>query len=120
MECFQDIGEVVEARVLERDGQSRLCGFVRFGKPEDALLAIERINGWRPPRASRGLQIILAKKHQKYKKSPHSNSNRYNRRTSSHHRYSSMPGPTYADYSQTHYYPEMSHHKYNYSPPSYP
>lgn len=117
LECFQDIGEVVEARVLERDGQSRLCGFVRFGKPEDALLAIERVNGWKPPNASRGLQIILAKKHQKYKKSPHSNSNRYNRRTSSHQRYYS--DPRYNDYSQTHYFPEMNHHNYNYAYPGF-
>jgi len=59
---FSIFGEVVEARVLERDGSSRLCGFVRFDRPQDALDALRRRHNWTPPGAHRRLKVTLATK----------------------------------------------------------
>jgi len=63
---FSMFGEVVEARILERDGNSRLCGFVRFNKPEDALDALRHRHNWTPPGAHRQLKVTLATKPKRF------------------------------------------------------
>jgi len=59
---FSMFGEVVEARVLKRDGTSRLCGFVRFNKSENALYALQNRHGWTPPGAHRPLKVTIVQK----------------------------------------------------------
>jgi len=63
---FSMFGEVVEARILERNGNSRLCGFVRFNRPEDALDALRHRNNWTPPGAHRQLKVTLATKPKRF------------------------------------------------------
>lgn len=63
---FSVFGEVVEARILEKDGASRLCGFVRFNKSESALQALRDRHGWTPPGAHRQLKVTLATKPQRF------------------------------------------------------
>jgi len=75
---FLIFGEVVEARILEKDGTSRLCGFVRYNKSEDALKALRHRDGWTPPRAHRQLKVTLATKPQRFgftRRSHHSSHN---------------------------------------------
>jgi len=63
---FSMFGEVVEARVLERNGTSRLCGFVRFNKSEDALHALQHRHGWNPPGAHRPLKVTIVQKERRF------------------------------------------------------
>jgi len=63
---FSIFGEVVEARILEKEGTSRLCGFVRYNKSEDALKALRHRDGWTPPRTHRQLKVTLATKPQSF------------------------------------------------------
>lgn len=74
---FSVFGEVVEARILEKDGSSRLCGFVRFNKSENALLALRDRHCWTPAGAHRQLKVTLATKPQRFagrRRSHHSRS----------------------------------------------
>lgn len=62
-ECFGRFGEILEARILtDGRGRSRLCGFVRFNKPESAMDAIEQFNLHVPQGAYRPIKVRLAKK----------------------------------------------------------
>jgi RNA recognition motif-containing protein len=62
-ENFGRFGEILEARILtDGRGRSRLCGFVRFNKPEAAIDAIEQFNLHVPQGAYRPIKVRLAKK----------------------------------------------------------
>lgn len=62
-ENFGRFGEILEARILtDARGRSRLCGFVRFNKPEAAMNAINQFNLHVPQGAYRPIKVRLAKK----------------------------------------------------------
>jgi len=100
---FSVFGEVVEARILEKDGASRLCGFVRFNKSENALQALRDRHGWTPAGAHRQLKVTLATKPQ-----------RFAGRRRSHHSRSSPSYYSNSDVSYSSYSPDQ------FEPPSTP
>lgn len=59
---FQRFGELIEIRFLEKDGQRRNCGFVRFNSFIDSSTAIEHLHNHIPAYSNRPLIVTREKK----------------------------------------------------------
>jgi len=65
---FSSCGKIIESRVLRTEKQeSRRCGFVRFDNNEQAQLAMEKMNGFRPSPFDVPIRVRIATQHEKNK-----------------------------------------------------
>lgn len=65
---FSSCGKIIESRVLRTEKkESRRCGFVRFDNNEQAHLAMEKMNGFRPSPFDVPIRVRIATQHEKNK-----------------------------------------------------